>query len=172
MVVYAYCIFCETVKCGYVAKTAMLKLGCTAISPKRIQHTWSDGKMVDIERSLLPGYVFLYSEGAPLDIAAVRSIHGVVRCLCSTDGQFELAGNDEQFALMLLEKDGVIGKTRVYEEGQMIRICRGVYKGIETRILKVNRQKKRMLIEIPFANMSVRTWVEYEIVADCDSDAI
>ena len=158
-----YCLFCETVKCERVASIAEREFGCIAISPKQIQHTWLNGKMVDIVHDLLPGYVLLYSEEAPLDARRIQSIQGVIRCLHTTDGQYELRGSDEQFALMLLDKNGVIGKTKVFQEGQRIRICEGSYEGLETRILKVNRQKRRMQIEIPFANMTVRTWVEFEI---------
>lgn len=162
----AYCLFCETAKCGFVAKRAEMEFGCTAISPKLIQHTWSKGKMVDVEHDLLPGYVFLYCEGEPLDIRLVRAIQGVIRCLCTSDGKYELAGGDERFAFMLLENHGVIGKTKVYEEGRIIRICQGAFEGLETKILKVNRQKQRMQIEIPFANTLLKTWVEFDIVSD------
>ena len=158
-----YCLFCETAKCEQVATVAEREFGCIAISLKQIQHTWLNGKMVDIVHDLLPGYVLLYLEEAPLDARRIQSIQGVIRCLHTTDGQYELRGSDEQFALMLLDKNGVIGKTKVFQEGQRIRICEGSYEGLETRILKVNRQKHRMQIEIPFANMTVRTWVEFEI---------
>ncbi len=119
---YTYCLFCETGKCGYVAKTLAKRLSCRAIYPKQIQHTWSKGKMVDIEHDLLPGYVFLYLEDMPLNVASLYQVQGIIRCLSSTDKQFELTGSDESFAMMLLHKDGVIGKTQVYKEGQMIRI--------------------------------------------------
>ena len=144
---YTYCLFCEAAKCCSVVSVVMQKTRCRAIYPKQVQHTWSKGKMVDIEHALLPGYVFLYAEHAPLVISLVRSIQGVIRCLSSQDQQYELTGSDEQFALMLLQKDGVIGKTKVYQEGQMIRICEGAYEGVETRILKVNRRNMRMQIE-------------------------
>ena len=158
-----YCLFCEAAKCDLVAVFAEREFGCTAISPKQIQHTWSGGKMVDIVHDLLPGYVLLYSEEGPLEIRRIETIQGVIRCLCTTDRQYELRGSDEQFALMLLDKNGVIGKTKVFQEGERICLCEGPYKGLETRILKVNRQKHRMQIEIPFANTAVRTWVEFEI---------
>ena len=164
-----YCLFCETAKCGYVANQAARALGCTAISPKRVQHTWSKGKMVDIEHDLLPGYVFLYADNEPLDIGRVQSIQGVFRCLCTSDRHYELYGSDEQFALMLLHHHGRIGKTKVYEEGQRIRICEGSFEGLETKILKVDRRKKRMQIEIPFAHIPVKTWVEYDMVSDPES---
>lgn len=165
---YAYCLFCETAKCGYVAGIVADQFSCRAFSPKQVQHTWSKGKMVDIVHDLLPGYVFVYREEKIKDVAALRSVQGVIKCLCSQDKQYELFGADEQFALMLLQKDGVIGKTKVYEEGQMIRICQGAFEGVETRILRVNRRNMRMQIEIPFAGRPVRTWVEYEIVKAVD----
>ena len=165
---FTYCLFCETGKCGYVASIVAEQFSCRAISPKQVQHTWSKGKMVDIVHDLLPGYVFVYLEEKLKDISSLRAIQGVIRCLSSQDRQYELAGTDEQFALMLLQKDGVIGKTKVYEEGQMIRICQGAFEGVETQILKVNRRNMRMQIEIPFAGRPVRTWVEYEIVNAVD----
>ena len=162
----AYCLFCETAKCEFVTRIAVQKLGCRPIYPKQIQHTWSKGKMVDIEHDLLPGYVFLYVDSGELDVKTAQSIQGVIRCLGTADREYELTGGDEQFALMLLHCGGVIGKTKVYEEGQMIRVCKGAFEGLETKILKVNRQKGRMLIEIPFAHMPLKTWVEYDIVTD------
>ena len=169
-IVYTYCLFCETVKCHSVAEEITERLHCRAISPKLVQHTWSRGKAVDIVHDLLPGYVFVYAEEAPLDVAFLRSIGGVIRCLCDGNKRFELSGSDEQFALMILEKNGVIGKTKVYREGQMIRVCQGAYAGLETKILKVNPRNMRMQIEIPFANMYIRTWVEYEVVSDREGD--
>ncbi len=162
----AYCLFCETARCDTVARIVAEKLGCKAISPKQVQHTWSKGKMVDYVRDLLPGYVFLYLESGKLNIQMIQPIQGIIRCLSTPDRQYELTGNDERFAMMLLQRGGIIGKTKVYEEGQMIRICEGAFAGVETRILKVNHQKGRMQIEIPFAGMPVKTWVEYEIVTD------
>lgn len=162
---FVYCLFCETQKCRSIAEKVTDRFRCRAISPKQIQHVRSKGRMVDIEHDLLPGYVFVYGE-APLDIAFMRRIDGVIRCLCDADRQYELKGSDEAFAMMLLEKNGVVGKTKVYREGQMIRVCRGAYEGLETRIVRVDQRSMRMQIEIPFANMYVKTWVEYEIVED------
>jgi len=166
-----YCLFCETAKCRSVASALMQKIPCRAIYPKQIQHTRSQGKIVDVEHDLLPGYVFLYLEDAPLDLAQIHSVQGIIRCLSSQDKQYELSGSDEEFAMMLLQKNGVIGKTKVYQEGQMIRICKGAYAGVETQILKVDKRNMRMQIEIPFAGRQVRTWVEYEIVREAEPDS-
>ena len=160
----SYCLFCETVKCGFVAREISARFGCRTICPKQVQHTWARGKMTDIVHDLLPGYVFVYTQEEGLNVAALCATPGVIRCLRNVGGGFCLQGGDEQFALMLLSRDGVIGKTRVYREGQMIRICEGAFAGVEAKILRVNRRNMRIQIELSFASTVVKPWVEYEMV--------
>ena len=161
---YTYCLFCETNKTGYISRTVSEMTGCRTLCPKQIQHTWAKGGGTrDRVNDLMPGYVFLYYEDKA-DISLLHSVQGVIRCLSSTAGEYELTGQDEQFAMMLLEKNGIIGKTQVYKEGQMIRIIGGAFEVVTARILKVERRLSRMQIEIPFARQQVKTWVEYEIV--------
>ncbi len=164
---FTYCLFCETAKCGFIAAEAERTLHCRAIRPKQVQHTWKKvdgiGRYVDIVHDLLPGYIFLYAE-EKVEIRDIKALQGVIRVLETEPRVYELSGSDEQFAMMLYHKDGVIGKTKVYQEGDRIKIADGTYKGLETVILKVNKRNMRMLIEIPFANMPVKTWVEYEMV--------
>lgn len=167
---FVYCLFCETEKCSVIAQTAEEHFQCRALSPKQIQHTWSKGKMIDRENDLLPGYIFLYCQEKPESPSIFRALNGVIRCLSDTSGCFELTGQDEQFALMLYQKDGIIGKTKVYQEGQRIHVCKGAFEGLEKKILKVNHRNHRILIEIPFAMRPVKTWVEYELVETSDQN--
>ena len=126
--------------------------------------------MVDLESDLLPGYVFLYFEQKQERIELFSLMDGVFRCLGKPDDGYELTGSDERFAMVLLNHHGMIGKTKVYREGQRIRVCRGAFEGLETKILKVNHRNSKMLIEIPFANRSVQCWVEYEIVEASETE--
>ena len=160
---YTYCLFCETAKCSIIAMEAKAFYQCTAISPKQIQHTWQKGAMVDRIRDFLPGYLFLYSE-EPLNLYRCRYLPGVLRCLRTYDNSYELGGSDDAFAKMLLEKEGIIGKTEVYQEGDRIHLTEGAFSGLKAKILKVDHRAGRMQIEIPFARRLVKTWVEYEIV--------
>ena len=161
---YTYCLFCETTKTKYIAKAVSETTSCRALRPRQIQHTWAKGGGTrDVVNDLMPGYVFLFSE-EKADISFLNTLQGVIRCLSSTAGEYELTGQDEQFALMLLEKDGIIGKTPVYQEGQVIRIAAGAFEGVTAKIVKVERRLSRMQIELPFASQRVKTWVEYEIV--------
>ena len=161
---YTYCLFCETVKCSTIARRAGQMFDCRAISPKRVQHTWDKGKRIDRINDLLPGYIFLYSDTKLTDISALRTVDGYIRCLKGSEDGLELTDGDEQFAMMLLQQGGVIGKTKVYKEGQRIHVCKGAFEGVHAEIVKVDHRNGRMLIEIPFAKRVVRTWVEYEIV--------
>lgn len=171
-----YCLFCEPGKGDYVRIAATALFGCRAIYPKQIQHRRKDAKKSpnkhngpseeyrNVERALLPGYVFLYFEGDSPKIWQLYRMDNVLRCLRDSAGRYELTGNDEEFAQMLLEKNGIIGKTMVYQEGDRIRICKGAFKNVQATILKVDRRTHLMQVEIQFARQPVKTWLEYEIV--------
>ena len=165
---FTYCLFCRSEKCGTIAE-ALNRLGvCRAIYPKQVQHIRRQGVPLDLMHDMLPGYVFLYSN-EELDIFALRKTPGVLKCLGDRENSFCLTGSDEQFALMLRERGGVIGKTQVYAEGDRIRLKEGSFAGVEAEILKVNRRNSRMQIQICFAGNPVRPWVEYEIVEPADN---
>ena len=159
---YMYCLFCETVKVRFVAAAVTALYGCRAISPKQVQHTWEKGRMTDRIRDLLPGYLFVYSE-EPIEISAAKYLPSVLRVLRTNEQRYELSGSDEAFAGMLLKKEGILGKTPVYEENNRIHLKDGIFAGMDAKILKVDRRAGRMQIEIPFTGRLVKTWIEYEI---------
>ena len=162
---FTCCLFCETAKCDYVATAAMQAFDCKAISPKQIQHTWDKGQYVDRERDLLPGYVFLYSEEPirlPQDIR--RNLDRIIRSLRTTDYEYRLQGADEQFAMMLYRKNGVVGKTEVTEENGRFTICDETFRDVPVEILKVDRRDERMKISMSVAGRKVQTWVQYNII--------
>ncbi len=156
---YCYCLFCETMRCDDIARYAETKLYCRAISPKQVQHTRKQGTFVDVSHHLLPGYVFLYFNECVEDIGLFRRLPGVLKCLRETEKQAELSGNDEAFAMMLYEKNGVIGKTEVYAEGERIKLKDGAFSGMEAQIIKVDKRNVRMQIVLTFAGCPLKTWV-------------
>lgn len=163
---YAYCLFCETAKCDFVAHAVKQVYNCEAISPKQIQHTWDKGQYVNREHKLLPGYVFVYSEEEILQPQEIRiRLDRIIRCMRDTSMEYRLHGADEEFALMILRKGGIIGKTEVTETDGRFTITDETFQGVPVEILKVDRRNKRMKIEMRFAGNRVQTWVEYEIVS-------
>ena len=159
---YCYCLFCESGKSRYVAEFARSLFSCETILPKQTHHMRFRGQMKDVLRDLLPGYLFLFAE-SPLPGQSLTSMQDVIRCLRTTDLKYELLGQDEAFALLLYQKGGTLGKTRVYQEGDRVRIRDGAFEGVQAEITKLDRRNHRMKIEIPFAGRNVTTWLEYEM---------
>ena len=166
-----YCLFCVTQKCRALAPEIARQTGLTALYPQQVQHTWEKGHMVDRRSDLLPGYIFVYAP-APLDapVQVFRQFEGVLRVLGKKEENYILQGEDARFAQSLLTLGGEIGKTRVYQEGQIIHLTDQAFGGANARILKVKHRNGRMQVEIPFAGNLVKTWVEYEMVEEADTD--
>lgn len=123
--------------------------------------------MVDRKSDLLPGYVFVYSSeviGGPRQF--FMRFNGVLRVLGRIEDNYVLQGEDDRFAQGLLALRGEIGRTKVYQEGQIIHLTDQAFGGVNAKILKINRRNGRMQVEIPFAGNIVKTWVEYEMVEE------
>ncbi len=161
---YTYCIFCETASCVFLAKIAEAILPCRAIQPKQVQHRLKKGKVNDVVRDLMPGYIFLYFKEDPFpDVMRMQTIPGVHRFLGDGDSSYVLTGADERFAMMIHEKNGLMGKMEVYEEGNILRLYKSDFDVYDIQILKVDRRKCRMKIQFEFADSFVTTWVEFVI---------
>ena len=167
----AYCLFCTTQKCRALADKIARTTGLAAFYPQQVQHTWSKGQMVDRRSDLLPGYIFVYAP-EPLDtpVQLFRQFEGVLRVLGKKEENYVLQGEDDRFAQSLLAMNGEIGRTKVYQEGQIIHLTDQAFGGVNAKILKVNRRNGRMQVEVPFAGNLVKTWVEYEMVEAAEAD--
>lgn len=161
-----YCLFCETAKCVSVlaqARRAFQDRGwITGYSPRQIQRVWKHGKVVNQVRQFLPGYIFLYFEEPFADMQPLRALAGVIRVLHDANNVYELSDADLSFAEMVREKDGCLGKTQVYREGDRICIQQGAFNSLDVKILKVNRRNHTMMIQIPLAGEWVKAWIQYE----------
>ena len=167
---YTYCLYCECGKSSYVGGALHAILGCQTIIPKQVQHTWSRGRMINRIHDLMPGYLFLYHE-EPINISICQQMQGVVRCLRTTDGQYELQDTDKSFALVMLERKGILGKTKVFEKDGRLEITPKSFREAKVQILRVDHRNSRMQLEIHFLRQTIKTWVEYEIVKPEEEEA-
>ena len=165
---YAYCLFCDTVKCRDVVEQIERKLGFKAIDPKIIQRKWVKGVCEEQVRTLLPGYVFVYAD-VPVEYprAAFR-LDNVIRLLGEQESNFTLLGDDFTFAKMLWNCDGTIGILKAYQEGDRVRLVPGALGGIEGEIVKLERRKGRAMIQYQFAGTTCTTWVGYDLIEGND----
>lgn len=163
---YAYCLFCNTVKCGMVAAAIRQKYGYEAFSPKIIQRKWVKGECFEEIRDYLPGYVFVFSERPVDDLRELYAMEGVLRCLGERENGYRLAGEDLRFAGMLHANGGVIGIMKAYREGDRVKLVRDAMGGFEGEIVRLDRRKGRAQIQFGFDGSQIRVWVGYEMIED------
>jgi len=166
----SYCLFCNTNKCEQIAALLPQKVACTAFSPKIVQRKWVKGKCHEEMRTYLPGYVFFFTEEVLTDMRGLFSLDGVLRLLGRREEGYRLRGDDERFARMILESDGVIGILKVYQAGERIRLTDSVFSGVTGEILRVDRRKGRAQIKVRFDEKEFLIWAGYELLESCPAE--
>ena len=158
---HAYCLFCETQKASFIAQMIEQNHGFRCISPQIIQRKWVKGVCLEEKHNWLPGYIFFYTD-EPLE----RKFYfpGVLRWL----GEGELKGEDRAFADMLYERGGVMGTIRLAEVGDRCVVNEPAWRGLEGRIVKLDRGRKRCCVEFSFDNSRITAWVGYEMVGQVE----
>ncbi len=153
----AYCLFCETQKCAFIAHVIEHCWGIRCISPKIIQRKWVKGIVQEVHHSMLPGYIFLYPE-EPLE--RLFHVPGIIRVL----GNKELQNEDLAFAIMLLEHNGIIGTIRLIEEGDHCIIADPIWGKMEGKVIKIDRGRKRCCVKFVFDVVPRTVWLGYDLV--------
>ena len=154
---HAYCLFCETQKCGVIALQIQQRCGVRCISPQIVQRKWVRGVCTDQRHDWLPGYVFVYS---PRALPRFGEIPGIIRWL----GEGELQGEDLRFAEMLLAQDGVLRPVRLAEVGDRCVIDDPRWEGLTGEVTRMDRGRKRCRVEFTFDQVRQSVWVGYEMV--------
>ncbi|MBR3099400.1 MAG: hypothetical protein IKH18_07500 [Clostridia bacterium] len=162
MSLHAYCLFCDTRRCGEIARLIESRYECHCFSPRMIQRKWVKGIPEEEIHDWLPGYVFLYTE-EPLKQRI--DVSGIIRVL----GNGELEGADREFAQMLYQRGGVLGSVCLIQEGDRCRIADPAWAGAEGTVIRMDRGRKRCCVEFIFDEKKHSVWVGYEIL-EPDSD--
>ena len=156
---YAYCLFCRTQRCARIARLMEIRGVERAFSPKILSKYRKEGRNMDRERDLLPGYVFLFSEERIIDYAMFAGIDGVIRRVGRTETGYELEGPDREFAFGLLEKDGKVGALKMVAVGETVRLEDTLFDGSEGVITKIDYRKERARVDFRFEGNACHTWV-------------
>ena len=119
---FAYCLFCQTQRCSRIAQLLEIKGISRSFSPKIMQKLRVKGENQRKYVDLLPGYVFAFTEEKLVDYSIFFGIDGVIRKVGCADEWYELQGADREFALTLLEKDGVVGGMKLAKVGDEVTL--------------------------------------------------
>ena len=161
---YAYCLFCRTQRCTRIAQLMEIRGADRAFSPKILSKYRKEGRNMDRERDLLPGYVFLFSEERIIDYEMFAGIDGVIRRVGRTESGYELEGPDRDFAFGLLEKDGKVGALKMVAVGETVRLEDTLFDGSEGVITKIDYRKERARVDFRFEGNDCHVWIAVERV--------
>lgn len=154
---FAYCLFCETQRCRQIAEYLRINRGLTCIYPEIVQRKWVKGIQTEEKHDWLPGYLFVYSEDKQF---RRPHIDGIIRIL----GNGPLTGQDLQFSEMLYHRNGIMGILSLVQEGDRCSISDPAWDGLNGKVTKLDRERKRCCVEYRF-DSEVRTiWVGYELI--------
>ena len=161
---YAYCLFCLTQRCKVIAKLMEIRGVDRAFSPQIIRRQRKDGKNERRSYDLLPGYVFIYNEERLTDYQLFYGMHGVIRRVGRTENGYELAGSDLDFAMQLLEKDGVVGSLKICREGDEVVLEDPLFRGCQGKITKIDWRKERARVDFVFEKNPCHAWISLDNV--------
>ena len=136
-----------------------------AFSPQIIRKQRKLGENVKKSFDLLPGYVFIYSEERLTDYRFFFGIDGVVRRVGKTEGGYELTGPDLDFAMGLLDKDGVVGGMTVCRLGDEVTLTDPLFAGCEGKVIEIDYRKERANVAFVFDDTRREIWVSLDGVS-------
>ncbi len=133
-------------------KTSGLDMAETGrlIWPKRELKIRRKGKTIISLAPIFPGYLFFEAENLEnTTYRVLKKQAGFLRFLRNNHDIEPLSGEDERTLLQFLSCGDVVGQSLVFfDENQKIRVISGPMKGLEGRIIKVDKRKKRAKIKL------------------------
>ena len=160
-----FCIFCETTRENKV-ELFLQKTGYNVISALVERRIIVNGKIENVLRSIIPGYVFFETENILDGIAwkEICKMQYIYYPLKYTDNENKIRGKDLEFINWLKRNDGVIKISKVIEIGNRINVLEGPLKDYEGKIVKINKRQKCVAIKLDGEGMENIIWLSYECV--------
>ena len=140
--------------------------------PRRKLKIRKKGRTRDILSPIFPGYVFLETESLSNETFwALRRSIGFYKFLRNNREVQALAGHDKELLLHFLRIGEVVEKSKVYfDENNRIRVVDGALKGLEGRIVKVDRRKNRAKVSLSLYEDSFLVDFGFELMERIEGD--
>lgn len=139
---YCYCLFCETKKCTKVASALELNGMDRAFSPQIIllgdRENW--GKTLIC---ILFYFRDMYLLTLPkISKDSMLKVDGIIQVLGLAGHGYCLYDKDYDFALELLNRDGIINVMHILQVGDAVEILDPLFKGCKGSVLQLDRRKQ------------------------------
>ena len=167
---YAYCLFCQTQRCKRIAQLMEIRGINRAFSPQILRKERKQGENRDRSFDLLPGYVFLYNEEQLTDFSVFFGIDGVIRKVGRAEDWYVLQGPDQEFAMNLLEKDGVVGALTLVKVGERVELEDPLFRHSNGVVTRIDYRKERARVDFKFEGIETYTWISVAGIKKTDSD--
>jgi len=137
--------------------------------PRRYLDIRKNGKVRPSTPAVFPGYIFIEAESDE-EILAVkwkfRRTDGFMRFLKTNKEITALGSKDLEIVLHFINNPGSIaGKSKVYfTENARIIVAEGPLSGLEGKIVKVDRRKRRAKIKLDLYNDSFTIDLAFEVI--------
>jgi transcriptional antiterminator NusG len=118
--------------------------------PRRRLNIRRGGRTREELAAIFPGYVFIETEElSAQDYWAIRRVPGFFRFLKSNHNVQPLTEQDQRLLVHFLSFGEVVDKSKVvFGENQRIEVLEGPLKGLEGRIVKVDKRKGRAKVKL------------------------
>jgi len=118
--------------------------------PRRSLRIRRQGKWKNSVAAIFPGYLFLQIDSiSPPLYGALKRISGFLRFLKDNQHIEALNTRDQEILLHFISYGEIVQRSRVYfDQDNRIRVISGPLKGMEGRVVKVDRRKGRARIRL------------------------
>lgn len=170
----AYCVSCWEHEEEYIKDSIhTIFPDVTVLIPQIERSEKHQGKWESKFIKLTPGYVFLFSF-SPIPVEKLTTISKVTRVLFYVESRMEgsldirtkaypLRGDDRAFANWIYNNQGVIRISVVKaEKGKQIVITKGPIKELETKIKRVDKHNRKVLVTNVFNKEELEIWLSFD----------
>jgi transcriptional antiterminator NusG len=136
------------------------------IFPRRMLKIRRRGRYRQELAPLFPGYIFLFGNVVPPETYwRIKRIPGFFRFLKSNHDIQPLAGEERELLVHFLSYGEIVkSSTVIFDENSRIQVLNGPMKGLEGRIVKVDKRKGRAKIKLDMYGDSFLVDVGIEII--------
>ncbi len=137
------------------------------VFPRRAITIRRKGATRRVQQPVFPGYVFLETETIRGELYwHLRTTSGFFRFLPENAGPLPLEGKDLSTIKHFMSFGDVAGPSRVsFDENDRIRVLEGPLKGLEGRIIKVDKRKCRARVALDLYDESFPVDLTFEILS-------
>ena len=132
-----------------------------------------NGKVRLSDKPVFPGYLFIATDSLTPEMAgAYRRVPGFMRWLGNGAVPLPLGVDDLDVLQGLLSHGEILGISRIrYTNDMRIQVVDGPLKGLEGRIIRVDKRKQRARVCLDMYRNSFEVDFAFELIAEADKDS-